>query len=179
MIGPHAYTRAASPSHANQQRSAPSCRAQSGCLALNLRPLAELLSAPLIKCSLDLPCDAVQAPARSSRTVADVLLIRNKTRARCAPTTRTAHAFTLRMCMDHFELERSSLLHINGCIDCFVTAVLGKKKVLGHKENQGVKFRLSFLAELRQRSDQDIYIPSMIGLKGLPGADNARFRVSL
>lgn len=53
----------------------------------------------------------------------------------------------------------------------------GEKEVLGLwlAENEGAKFWLSVLTELRQRGVQDIYIASMDGLKGLPEAVNAVF----
>jgi putative transposase len=46
----------------------------------------------------------------------------------------------------------------------------GEKEVLGLwlAENEGAKFWLSVLTELRHRGVQDIYIASMDGLKGLP-----------
>ncbi|WP_417068692.1 IS256 family transposase [Niveibacterium terrae] len=53
----------------------------------------------------------------------------------------------------------------------------GEKEVLGLwlNENEGAKFWLSVLTELRHRGVQDIYIASMDGLKGLPEAVNAVF----
>lgn len=53
----------------------------------------------------------------------------------------------------------------------------GEKEVLGLwlAENEGAKFWLSVLTELRQRGVQDIYIASMDGLKGLPEAVNTVF----
>lgn len=53
----------------------------------------------------------------------------------------------------------------------------GEKEVLGLwlAENEGAKFWLAVLTELRQRGVQDIYIASMDGLKGLPEAVNAVF----
>jgi len=57
----------------------------------------------------------------------------------------------------------------------------GEKEVLGLwlAENEGAKFWLSVLTELRQRGVQDIYIASMDGLKGLPEAVNAVFPQTL
>lgn len=57
----------------------------------------------------------------------------------------------------------------------------GEKEVLGLwlAENEGAKFWLSVLTELRQRGVQDIYIASMDGLKGLPQAVNAVFPKTL
>lgn len=53
----------------------------------------------------------------------------------------------------------------------------GEKEVLGLwlAENEGAKFWLSVLTELRQRGVQDVYVASMDGLKGLPEAVNAVF----
>lgn len=57
----------------------------------------------------------------------------------------------------------------------------GEKEVLGLwlAENEGAKFWLAVLTELRQRGVQDIYIASMDGLKGLPDAVNAVFPKTL
>lgn len=57
----------------------------------------------------------------------------------------------------------------------------GEKEVLGLwlAENEGAKFWLSVLTELRQRGVQDIYIASMDGLKGLPEAVSAVFPKTL
>lgn len=57
----------------------------------------------------------------------------------------------------------------------------GEKEVLGLwlAENEGAKFWLSVLTELRQRGVQDIYIASMDGLKGLPEAVNTVFPKTL
>jgi transposase-like protein len=57
----------------------------------------------------------------------------------------------------------------------------GEKEVLGLwlAENEGAKFWLSVLTELRNRGVQDIYIASMDGLKGLPEAVNAVFPKTL
>ena len=57
----------------------------------------------------------------------------------------------------------------------------GEKEVLGLwlADNEGAKFWLSVLTELRQRGVQDIYIASMDGLKGLPEAVNAAFPKTL
>lgn len=57
----------------------------------------------------------------------------------------------------------------------------GEKEVLGLwlADNEGAKFWLSVLTELRQRGVQDIYIASMDGLKGLPEAVNAVFPKTL
>jgi len=57
----------------------------------------------------------------------------------------------------------------------------GEKEVLGLwlAENEGAKFWLSVLTELRQRGVQDIYIASMDGLKGLPEAVSAAFPKTL
>lgn len=57
----------------------------------------------------------------------------------------------------------------------------GEKEVLGLwlAENEGAKFWLAVLTELRQRGVQDIYIASMDGLKGLPEAVNAVFPKTL
>lgn len=57
----------------------------------------------------------------------------------------------------------------------------GEKEVLGLwlAENEGAKFWLTVLTELRQRGVQDIYIASMDGLKGLPEAVNAVFPKTL
>lgn len=57
----------------------------------------------------------------------------------------------------------------------------GEKEVLGLwlAENEGAKFWLSVLTELRQRGVQDIYVASMDGLKGLPEAVNAVFPKTL
>jgi transposase-like protein len=57
----------------------------------------------------------------------------------------------------------------------------GEKEVLGLwlAENEGAKFWLSVLTELKQRGVQDIYIASMDGLKGLPEAVNAAFPQTL
>ena len=46
-------------------------------------------------------------------------------------------------------------------------------------ENEGAKFWLSVLTELRQRGVQDIYVASMDGLKGLPEAVSAVFPKTL
>jgi putative transposase len=53
----------------------------------------------------------------------------------------------------------------------------GEKEVLGLwlAENEGAKFWLSVLTELRHRGVQDIYIACMDGLNGLPEAVNAVF----
>jgi len=57
----------------------------------------------------------------------------------------------------------------------------GEKEVLGLwlAENEGAKFWLAVLTELRQRGVQDIYIASMDGLKGLPEAVHAVFPKTL
>ena len=57
----------------------------------------------------------------------------------------------------------------------------GEKEVLGLwlAENEGAKFWLSVLTELRQRGVQDIYVACMDGLKGLPEAVNAAFPKTL
>ena len=57
----------------------------------------------------------------------------------------------------------------------------GEKEVLGlwMAENEGAKFWLAVLTELRQRGVQDIYIACMDGLKGLPEAVNAIFPKTL
>lgn len=57
----------------------------------------------------------------------------------------------------------------------------GEKEVLGLwlAENEGAKFWLAVLTELRQRGVQDVYIASMDGLKGLPEAVNAVFPKTL
>lgn len=57
----------------------------------------------------------------------------------------------------------------------------GEKEVLGLwlAENEGAKFWLAVLTELRQRGVQDIYIASMDGLKGLPEAVTAVFPKTL
>lgn len=57
----------------------------------------------------------------------------------------------------------------------------GEKEVLGLwlAENEGAKFWLSVLTELKQRGVQDIYIASMDGLKGLPEAVNTVFPKTL
>ncbi len=57
----------------------------------------------------------------------------------------------------------------------------GEKEVLGLwlAENEGAKFWLAVLTELRQRGVQDIYIASMDGLKGLPEAVSAAFPKAL
>jgi transposase-like protein len=57
----------------------------------------------------------------------------------------------------------------------------GEKEVLGLwlAENEGAKFWLSVLTELRQRGVQDIYIASMDGLRGLPEAVSAVFPKTL
>jgi putative transposase len=57
----------------------------------------------------------------------------------------------------------------------------GEKEVLGLwlAENEGAKFWLSVLTEVRHRGVQDIYIASMDGLKGLPEAVNAVFPKAL
>lgn len=57
----------------------------------------------------------------------------------------------------------------------------GEKEVLGLwlAENEGAKFWLSVLTELRQRGVQDIYVACMDGLKGLPEAVNAVFPKAL
>jgi putative transposase len=57
----------------------------------------------------------------------------------------------------------------------------GEKEVLGLwlAENEGAKFWLSVLTELRHRGVQDIYIASMDGLKGLPEAVQAVFPKTL
>ena len=53
----------------------------------------------------------------------------------------------------------------------------GEKEVLGlwMAENEGAKFWLSVLTELKNRGVQDIFIACMDGLKGLPEAVNAVF----
>jgi transposase-like protein len=57
----------------------------------------------------------------------------------------------------------------------------GEKEVMGLwiAENEGAKFWLSVLTELRQRGVQDIYIACMDGLKGLPEAVSAVFPKTL
>lgn len=57
----------------------------------------------------------------------------------------------------------------------------GEKEVLGLwiAENEGAKFWLSVLTELRNRGVQDVYIACMDGLKGLPEAVNAIFPKTL
>lgn len=57
----------------------------------------------------------------------------------------------------------------------------GEKEVLGLwlAENEGARFWLSVLTELRQRGVQDIYVACMDGLKGLPEAVNAAFPKTL
>lgn len=57
----------------------------------------------------------------------------------------------------------------------------GEKEVLGLwlAENEGAKYWLAVLTELRARGVQDIYIASMDGLKGLPEAVNAVFPKTL
>lgn len=57
----------------------------------------------------------------------------------------------------------------------------GEKEVLGlwMAENEGAKFWLAVLTELRQRGVQDIYIACMDGLKGLPEAVTAIFPKTL
>lgn len=57
----------------------------------------------------------------------------------------------------------------------------GEKEVLGLwlAENEGAKFWLAVLTELRHRGVQDIYIASMDGLKGLPEAVNTVFPKTL
>jgi len=57
----------------------------------------------------------------------------------------------------------------------------GEEEVLGLwlAENEGAKFWLAVLTELRQRGVSDIYIASMDGLKGLPAAVNAVFPKTL
>jgi transposase-like protein len=57
----------------------------------------------------------------------------------------------------------------------------GEKEVLGLwlAENEGAKFWLAVLTELRQRGVQDIYVACMDGLKGLPEAVTAVFPKTL
>jgi putative transposase len=57
----------------------------------------------------------------------------------------------------------------------------GEKEVLGLwlAENEGARFWLSVLTELRQRGVQDIYVACMDGLKGLPEAVNSAFPKTL
>jgi putative transposase len=57
----------------------------------------------------------------------------------------------------------------------------GEKEVLGPwlAENEGAKFLLSVLTELKHRDVQDIYIVCMDGLKGLPEAVNTAFSKTL
>jgi putative transposase len=57
----------------------------------------------------------------------------------------------------------------------------GEKEVLGLwiAENEGAKFWLSVLTELRHRGVQDVYVACMDGLKGLPEAVNAIFPKTL
>ena len=57
----------------------------------------------------------------------------------------------------------------------------GEKEVLGLwlAENEGAKFWLAVLTELRQRGVEDIYIACMDGLKGLPEAVTAAFPKTL
>ena len=57
----------------------------------------------------------------------------------------------------------------------------GEKEVLGIwlAENEGAKFWLSCLTELRQRGVEDIYIACMDGLTGLPEAVNSAFPKTL
>lgn len=57
----------------------------------------------------------------------------------------------------------------------------GEKEVLGLwlADNEGAKFWLSVLTELKQRGVQDIYIACMDGLKGLPEAVTAIFPQTL
>ena len=57
----------------------------------------------------------------------------------------------------------------------------GEKEVLGLwiAENEGAKFWLSVLTELKQRGVRDIFIACMDGLKGLPEAVNAIYPQTL
>jgi transposase-like protein len=57
----------------------------------------------------------------------------------------------------------------------------GEKEVLGLwlAENEGAKFWLAVLTEMKQRGVQDIYIACMDGLKGLPEAVSAVFPQTL
>jgi transposase-like protein len=57
----------------------------------------------------------------------------------------------------------------------------GEKEVLGLwiADNEGAKFWLSVLTELKQRGVQDIFIACMDGLKGLPEAVNAVYPKTL
>lgn len=57
----------------------------------------------------------------------------------------------------------------------------GEKEVLGLwlAENEGAKFWLTVLTEIKQRGVQDIYIACMDGLKGLPEAVTATFPKTL
>jgi transposase-like protein len=57
----------------------------------------------------------------------------------------------------------------------------GEKEVLGLwiAENEGAKFWLSVLTELRHRGVQDVFVACMDGLKGLPEAVNAIFPKTL
>lgn len=57
----------------------------------------------------------------------------------------------------------------------------GEKEVLGLwlAENEGAKFWLAVLTEIKQRGVQDIYIACMDGLKGLPGSVAAVFPQTL
>ena len=55
--------------------------------------------------------------------------------------------------------------------------VEGKKEILGlwMTQNEGAKFWLAIISELKNRGVQDIFIASMDGLKGFPEAINAVF----
>ena len=57
----------------------------------------------------------------------------------------------------------------------------GEKEVLGLwiTENEGAKYWLSVLMELKNRGVQDIFIACMDDLKGLPGAVNALYPKTL
>ena len=57
----------------------------------------------------------------------------------------------------------------------------GEKEVLGLwlAENEGAKFWLAVLTEIKQRGVQDIYIACMDGLKGLPGSSFTVFPQTL
>lgn len=71
---------------------------------------------------------------------------------------------------------------INKCVHIvFGVNLEGKKEVLGLwiTENEGAKFWLSVLTELKHRGVQDIYIACMDGLSGLPSAVQSVFPKTL
>lgn len=80
----------------------------------------------------------------------------------------------VKVCYDKQVMNRSAhvMLGVN---------LRGEKEVLGLwiAENEGAKFWLSVLTEIKQRGVRDIYIACMDGLTGLPGAIQSVFPKTL